>query len=99
MLAHGASSVVLDRLFTQSDEFECALCRHCGLIAETRPAEGYSNEPADYCRGCRLAGPENIGRVAIPYSFKLLHQELAGMNVAMRMMLEPRNTIPNRAVP
>ena len=35
--------------------------------------------PRLYCRGCRLAGEEHIAFVRMPYSMKLLHQELAAM--------------------
>lgn len=90
MLAHGCSSILLDRLFHQSDEFECSICRTCGLIAESVQSPDDASTPArQFCRGCRHSGQENIATVHIPYSFKLLAQELAGMNVAMRMMVGP----------
>jgi DNA-directed RNA polymerase II subunit RPB2 len=86
MLAHGASGVLLDRMFMQSDVFSMSVCRKCGLIAEsldrsTSPAIGAYRE---YCRNCRHSGPEHIASVSMPYSAKLLSQELAQLNVAMR---------------
>lgn len=76
MLAHGASAVILDRLFKQSDEFECWVCRHCGLIAESIPPDvTVCVQARTFCRGCRLEGPEHIARVQMPYSMKLLAQE------------------------
>jgi DNA-directed RNA polymerase beta subunit len=67
MLAHGASAVLLDRLFKQSDEFECYVCRHCGLIGESlgEPCAGVA--PSTFCRRCRLEGPEHLARIMIPY--------------------------------
>ncbi len=75
MLAHGASAVILDRLFKQSDEFECWVCRRCGLIAESIPADvTVCIQARTFCRGCRLEGAEHIARVQMPYSMKLLAQ-------------------------
>ena len=91
MLAHGASKVLLDRLFHQSDEFQCFVCRHCGLVAEERKPSGDVSEYSEtFCRGCRLRGPENIAKVHIPCSFKVLHQELAALGVVMRMKVQPK---------
>jgi DNA-directed RNA polymerase II subunit RPB2 len=91
LLAHGASSVLLDRMFLQSDVFEMCVCRHCGLIAESlAPAVPLTvGAHREYCRNCRLGGPENIALVNIPYSAKLLSQELGQLNVAMRLRVEP----------
>ena len=69
ILSHGASAVLLDRLFHQSDEFHCAVCRRCGLVAESlSPDAAVQIEPREFCRGCGVGGPENIARVALPYS-------------------------------
>lgn len=86
MLSHGASAVLLDRLMHQSDEFEMRVCRHCGLLAESLSplAPLGVGGHRDYCRNCKLGGSENIAVVAIPYAAKLLHQELGGLNIAMR---------------
>lgn len=90
MLAHGATSVILDRLFKQSDEFECYVCRQCGLIAEHSEPTAVSVQPQLYCRGCRLEGIANIARVKLPYSMKLLAQECGGLNVALRFRIEEK---------
>lgn len=86
MLSHGASAVLLDRLMHQSDEFEMKVCRHCGLIAESLSPLAPSGVAGyrDYCRNCRVGGAENIATVKLPYAAKLLHQELGGLNIAMR---------------
>lgn len=86
MLAHGASSVLLERMFYQSDAFWLHVCRHCGLIAESMSPDvpltvGTHRE---YCRNCRVGGPENIAQVSMPYSMKLLSQELGQLNMAVR---------------
>jgi len=89
ILAHGASAMLLDRLFYQADAFEFYVCRHCGLIAEAIAAEEAAPVHARlFCRGCRLGGCENVAKVCLPYAFKLLSQELAGMGIAMRMKVK-----------
>lgn len=89
MLAHGASAVILDRLFKQSDEFQLFVCRHCGLIGEYIDEEiKICVQSRIYCRACKKEGIENLAKVHMPYSMKLLAQELGGMNIAMRFRLE-----------
>jgi len=91
ILAHGATRMMLDRLFEQADAFDFYVCRHCGLVAEaTAPEHAAPVRPLLYCRGCRLAGEEHIAFVRMPYSMKLLHQELAAMAIAMRFKVRPR---------
>ena len=89
ILAHGASSMLLDRLFHHADAFSYFVCRKCGLIAEaTAQEEASPVHPTLFCRGCRLSGPEHIAHVTLPYAFKLLSQELAGLNLAMRVKIQ-----------
>ena len=79
ILSHGASSVLLDRLFHQSDEFSCSVCRHCGLVAESMaPTATVRVEPAEFCRGCCLGGPEHIAQVSLPYSAALRNKRERG---------------------
>jgi len=90
ILAHGASAMLLDRLFHQADAFDYCVCRRCGLIAEeVSPEEVAPVHSRLFCRGCRVSGPENIAHVSIPYAFKLLSQELAGLGIAMRLKVHP----------
>ena len=89
MLAHGASAVIMDRLFKQSDEFECCVCRKCGLIGEhIDDSVEISIHARMYSRNCKLEGPSNLAMIKIPYSMKLLAQELGGMNIALRFRLK-----------
>jgi len=91
MLAHGAASVLMDRLFKQSDQFDCWVCARCGMIAESIADDvTVCVQSRLYCRNCRCEGPENIKMVSIPYSMKLLYQELGGLNLAMRFHLYPQ---------
>ena len=89
MLAHGASAVILDRLFKQSDEFSCVVCRTCGLIGEhIEDSVSVAVQSRLFCRACRLEGPEHLAHVSLPYSMKLLAQECGGLNIALRFRIE-----------
>ena len=90
VVAHGATSVLLDRLFEQSDEYVTAVCMKCGIIAESisPDASQLTVHTGDFCRGCNLRGPDHITKVRVPYAFKLFAQELSGCNVAVRLRFD-----------
>ena len=90
ILAHGASATLLDRLKKNSDEFEIAVCRKCGHIAEwTNPAVTLTTQSSRlFCRHCKLSGSAHIGIVSVPYSFALLCRELNGLQIVSRIRLE-----------
>ena len=90
VVAHGASGVLLDRLFKESDAFDCAICDSCGLIAEEPAADypSYGKNTTSFCRGCNLSGPEHISKVSMPFAFKLFMQELSGLCISIRLRTE-----------
>jgi DNA-directed RNA polymerase beta subunit len=75
-VAHGASAVLKDRLFEQSDAFKMPVCGQCGLIAE-------SSSKRNYCRNCETG--EHVVETYVPYAFKLVLQEMYAMNIAPRL--------------
>lgn len=75
IISHGASLFLRERLFEVSDFFEAIVCEECGLFCLE-----------DGCKAC--SNRTNIARVEMPYAFKLLLQELMGMNIAPRLRLE-----------
>ena len=78
-VAHGASRFTKGRLYDASDAFSVHVCKQCGLIA------AYNNEThIHYCRTCD--NRTNFDYVEIPYSCKLLFQELISMNIAPRII-------------
>lgn len=82
LLAHGASNLLKDRLFYNSDLYRIHVCDLCGLIAQA------DTEHNRYL--CKCVKPHNTVRVSavyIPYAFKLLMQELLSMNIAPRLLL------------
>ena len=79
MIAHGASRFTKGRLYDASDAFKVNICKKCGLIA------AYNDKThIHYCKTCENRTDFNL--VHIPYSCKLLFQELISMNIAPRIM-------------
>jgi DNA-directed RNA polymerase II subunit RPB2 len=79
MVAHGASRFTKGRLYDASDAFKVNVCKKCGLIA------AYNDKThIHYCKTCENRTHFNL--VHIPYSCKLLFQELMTMNIAPRIM-------------
>ncbi len=84
MLAQGVSSVIKDRLMEQSDRYKCWVCKVCGLIAT------YNKETnIKECVVCCVEGDEFIFQIEIPYATKLVIQELIGINVVPRILVDP----------
>lgn len=73
IISHGASAFLKERLMDVSDVYTCGVCDNCGLICNNN------------CTGCNNSTISNIN---IPYAFKLLIQELQGMNIFMRIQAQ-----------
>ncbi|OQO11818.1 DNA-directed RNA polymerase II subunit RPB2 [Cryoendolithus antarcticus] len=82
MISHGASSFLKERLLDVSDAFRVHICEICGLMT---PVANLSKGQFE-CRPCR--NKTKIAQVVVPYAAKLLFQELAAMNVAVRMFTD-----------
>lgn len=85
-VAHGASAVLKDRLFEQSDAFQMAVCGQCGLIAESHKATRYGTN-SNYCRNCETG--DHVVETYVPYAFKLVLQEMYAMHIAPRLRFAP----------
>ena len=81
MISHGASRFTKDRIYYSSDSFQVHSCKKCGLMAV------YNNEKKIHvCKTCN--NRTDFNRVEIPYSCKLLFQELITMNIAPRIITQ-----------
>lgn len=80
MVAHGASSFLKERMLDVSDNFRVFVCRKCGILCTSNPEKGIFK-----CNNCKNSA--DITQVRIPYSMKLLMQELMTMGVAPRLMV------------
>lgn len=90
--AQGASAVLQERLFFQSDPTITPVCARCGLIAEPtcsstdkRFSVRASMEHRSYCRRCD--SHESVLNVRMPYSCKLFLQELYTVHIAGRLRI------------
>jgi len=78
IVAHGASAFVKERMLDTSDNYRVFVCRECGIFATANPEKKLYK-----CSNCQNAA--DIVQVRIPYSMKLLMQELMTMGIAPRM--------------
>jgi DNA-directed RNA polymerase II subunit RPB2 len=79
MVSHGAAKFTRGRMYDASDKYSVHVCKKCGLIA------AYNNElHIHYCHTCD--NRVDFAYVEIPYSCKLLFQELTTMNVSPRII-------------
>jgi DNA-directed RNA polymerase II subunit RPB2 len=81
MISHGASSFTRERMYDVSDKYSVFVCKKCGLIA------AFNNESnVHHCLTCDNRA--DFAFVKIPYSCKLLFQELNAMNVVPRIITD-----------
>ncbi|CAO1615813.1 unnamed protein product [Parajaminaea phylloscopi] len=75
LIGYGATQLLLERLMISSDAFNVDVCEACGMI-------GYNG----YCPTCKKSS--TVRSLTIPYATKLLIQELLGMQISPRLVLE-----------
>ena len=99
MIAHGCSHFLKDSMMTRGDKYKMAICNHSGTIAiYDKETHNFFSPLIDGPIEAKIEGKDIIkttkitkyGKqfsiVEIPYSFKLLMQELSAMNVQMRLI-------------
>ncbi len=77
MVAHGSTEFLKERMLKVSDDYYVYICDECGLIISANPESNVYE-----CKNCKNF--TNIHKVNIPYSCKLLMQELQTMSIAPR---------------
>jgi DNA-directed RNA polymerase II subunit RPB2 len=83
MISHGSSYLLKERLCEVSDKFKCYTCNLCGMIAV------YSHKNEIYeCKRCN--NYNNFNKIYIPYSCKLLFQELNAMSISPRFVCDKK---------
>ena len=81
MISHGASRFTKGRMYDSSDKYSVYVCKKCGMIAS------YNDKmEIHHCRTCDNRA--DFSYIEIPYSCKLLFQELNTMNIAPRFITE-----------
>jgi DNA-directed RNA polymerase II subunit RPB2 len=99
MIAHGCAHFIKDSMMTRGDKYKVAICNHSGTIAiYDKKSNNFFSPLIDGPIEANIEGKDIIkstkiskyGKqfsiVEIPYSFKLLMQELSSMNVQMRLI-------------
>ena len=91
MIAHGITNFCKDRLYDVSDKYSVYVCNKCGLIASYN--DGIKNKlyrnndlKIHLCKTCNNIN--DFSKVNMPYSFKLLSQELQTINVVPRIITQ-----------
>jgi DNA-directed RNA polymerase II subunit RPB2 len=98
IIGHGMSSFLFDAMMKRGDEYSVVICNHTGTIAIfNKDTDNYYSPmvdgPINYDMDNTTITPKIITKygkefsvVNIPYSFKLLIQELTAINVQMRLI-------------
>ena len=82
-ISHGAAYFTKERVYDVSDKYSVHICNNCGVIVP------FNQEQKIHC--CNICeNRTNFSFVKIPYSCKLLFQELISMNVVPRIMTNSR---------
>jgi DNA-directed RNA polymerase beta subunit len=91
LIAHGISRFCRERLFDVSDKYSVHVCKKCGMIASYN--DGNKNKSylkSDFtihlCKTCN--NKTDFALVEVPYSYKLLSQELQTINVVPRLIVD-----------
>ena len=84
MVSHGAARFTKDRIYHASDKYQVYTCQKCGMIVVFNNEKKIHN--CNYCNN-----KTHFNRVEIPYSCKLLFQELVTMNIAPRVITDVTN--------
>ena len=85
-LSQGAPWFTKDRLMEQSDETRMWFCKICGLPALVTSVKGVDGRPSYVKRECGICQDNKTALIRLPYATKLLMQELAGMNIIVRVL-------------
>jgi DNA-directed RNA polymerase II subunit RPB2 len=83
MIAHGTTEFLKEIMMEKSDNFQCFVCKHCGLLGQVNPKVGIYK-----CASCENS--TEFSQVRVPYAYKLFLQELEAMSITSRLLPESR---------
>ena len=91
MVAHGASEFLKEIMMEKSDNFQCFVCKSCGLLGQVNPKAGIFK-----CTSCDAV--TDFAQIRVPYAYKLFLQELESMSICSRILPDSRlRAIANEA--
>jgi DNA-directed RNA polymerase II subunit RPB2 len=102
LISHGITDFLTESMMDRGDRYYLAVCNHSGMISIYNPNKKLfmspmADGPLKYAgslenEDMRLEHVTQFGRsfsvISIPYSFKLLVQELQAVNIQMRIITE-----------
>ena len=88
-LSHGIAAFSVDRFYHASDAAQFHVCKKCGMMAayndgNFNKSRSVQNFTVHYCNTCKNS--TDFAQINIPYSLKLLSQELQAMNIGTRFI-------------
>jgi DNA-directed RNA polymerase II subunit RPB2 len=90
MIAHGMSRFLKERMMDLSDRFEMYVCKNCHMTIVSNPEQNIF-----YCKACQTKKYSNgeiyipnICKIILPYSMKLLQQELQSMSISCKFLTD-----------
>jgi len=81
VISQGCSFTLKDRLMDQSDKFDCYVCSICGLFAIANPKTRHFE--------CTACDTNRVYKITMPYSAKMVFQELMAVNIIPRILVDP----------
>ena len=78
MISHGTTQFLKERMLDVSDNYRLYICDECGIKAVVNPEKDIY-----YCKNCH--NQTSFSEVRIPYSCKLLMQEMETMSVSPKI--------------
>jgi DNA-directed RNA polymerase II subunit RPB2 len=89
ILSHGASVFLKERLMDMSDNYRVYICDLCGIIANYNMSTDPRTEIEHKIQECKQCQNNSaFSEIRIPYSCKLLIQELYAMGIIIRLIPE-----------
>jgi len=90
MISHGISRFCRERLYDASDKYSVHVCKKCGMIAAyndgSKKAFLKDDFTVHHCKTCDNS--TDFAKVEVPYSYKLMSQELQTINVVPRLICD-----------
>lgn len=78
VISHGAIKFADERLNTMSDAYTTTACKNCGTFSDYNAYTGVHK-----CNTCNVTGDKALGKVRLPYVYKLTIQLLGGMGIKL----------------
>jgi len=82
LISHGATNMLKDRLFYNSDPYRVHVCKLCGTICQAD-----LDKQRFLCKCIKGGNTTEVAQVFIPYACKLFFQELMAMSIVPRIKL------------